>query len=224
MQESLMNRLLVSGISTLAVAAAAALGQNQPVQPVTPQYQYPPAVYQMQGVPQALNLSQQQINSLNQLSGRLQGTYRDRYGKLSSVAEADRNTRLRELNQQYQADWMTGARDIFHPPQLSRYQQLQLQQGGFNSLTNADVQRQLRLTGDQQRRLQDAANWSAQQLRDISSLGATDRDKAMRLYQDYQRQYQDRLNQLLTPEQQRTWNAMIGQPYTFQPNFGSPRR
>lgn len=219
-----MSRVFALGLSVLTLGAAAALAQNQRTQAPAQPYTYPPAVYQMQGVPQALNLSQQQINSLNQLSTRIQNSYRDRYGKLSGVPEAERAARLRELNQQYQADWMTGARDVFNQQQLSRYQQLQLQQGGFNSLSNADLQRQLNLTAEQQRRVQDAANWSAQQMRDINSLGATDRDKAMLLYQDYQKQYQQRFNQILTPEQQRTWKGMIGEPYSFQPDFGSPRR
>jgi hypothetical protein len=202
----------------------------QPVpQPARPQTQpaqtnfFPQPLYQMNNVTKSLNLTQDQINGLNKLTDRTQALYNAKYNALNSLNDAERFTRLQELNRQYTRDWNKGARDIFNDNQRSRFQQFNYQYGGFNALFDPAVQKQLDLTPNQIKDLRAQADWSNKQLQEISRVGATDPAKGRHLYRDYWKQRQERFNKFLTPEQQRIWSELIGEPFAFQPTFAQTR-
>ncbi len=196
----------------------------QPVQPVAPQTNpFPAPIYQMNGVNKSLNLTDKQIEQLNKVTNQTQEHYRPNYEKLGNLTEAERWAKTQELHREYNTDWTKGARGVLDDNQLSRYQQLQWQYGGFNSLYEPDVQKQLHLTDEQLRSLRAQIDWNNQQMQDINTLGATDREKAMQAYGDYRKQHDERWNKYLTPEQQKTWTKMTGEAYQFQPAF-PPRK
>jgi len=202
------------------VLTTSTFAQNaQPLPRNTQPNPYPPPLYQMNDVSKSLNLTPEQTTRLNTLTDQIQTQYRDKYTGLNSLNEADRAARAQELNRQYANDWNKGARGIFNENQLNRYQQLNNQYGGFNTLYDPEVQKRLNLTQDQITNLREQANWNNQQWQEINRLGATDPTKATQMYKDYWTQRQERFNKYLTPQQQRTWNEMIGEPYTFQPTF-----
>ncbi len=117
----------------------------------------------------------------------------------------------------------TRAREVFNDTQRARYQQYNYQYGGFGTLYDPDVQKQLNLTAEQQKNLRAQWDWSNQELADINRTGATDATKGTQMYRDYWTARQERLNKFLTPEQQKAWGTMVGDPYTFQPTF-TPQR
>ncbi|VTS00635.1 unnamed protein product [Gemmata massiliana] len=205
----------------------AALSAQPPARPgaapVTPAYTYPAPLYRMNDVGKSLNLTAEQVANLNKLTDATQARYRDDYAKLGALNDTERFTRTQELNQKYYADWNKGARDVFNDTQRARYQQVNYQYGGFNTFYDPDVQKQLNLTAEQQRNLRTQYDWSNQQLAEINRAGAADATKGARMYRDYWTARQERINKYLTTEQQKAWNQMIGDPYTFQPDF-TPRR
>ncbi|MDY3562246.1 hypothetical protein R5W23_003708 [Gemmata sp. JC673] len=213
--------VLAGGFSLTSVLHA------QPAQPgkapVAPAYNYPAPLYRMPDVGKSLNLTPEQVTNLNKLTDATQARYRDDYAKLGTLNDAERFARTQELNQKYYADWNKGARDVFNDTQRSRYQQMNYQYGGFGTLYDPEVQRQLNLTAEQQRNLRAQYDWSNQQLGDIHRVGATDATKGAQMYRDYWTARQDRFNKYLTAEQQKTWNQMVGDPYSFRPNF-TPQR
>jgi len=219
-----LRQVLVLGL-VLAVAAVIQ-AQNTTTQPRPAQTTnlYPTPLYQMNDVSKTLNLNEKQITQLNDLNTRIQTKYSKDYEKLSTLPEKDRFTQTQDLNRRYMTDWSAGAKDVFNADQMTRYQQLQYQYGGFNSLYDPAVQKRLNLTEEQVRNLNDSATWSAQQMADINRMGATDREKATQAYRDYQKAYSERWNRYLTPEQQRTWREIAGEPYTFQPYFPTTPR
>lgn len=217
-----MRVLCVLGSAAVCAFSVVALAQ-QVVQPAQPS-PYPQPLYRMPDVGKSLNLTDDQVKQLNALTDKVQGTYANQYEKLGTVPEADRFARRYELERKYMNDWTTGAREVFKDNQLNRYRQLQYQYGGFGTLTDPEVQKRLALTEEQRKALRDSVDWSAQQMNDIYRQGASDRQRAAQLYQEYQKQYQGRFNKYLTPEQQKTWRDMTGEPYTFQPVYPVPQR
>jgi hypothetical protein len=113
---------------------------------------------------------------------------------------------------------------VFNENQAKRYQKLQYQYGGFNSLMDPAVQQQMKLTDQQRKALGDAQLWSSQQMENIQQQGAGDNQAALKLYREYQGQHQERFNKILTPEQQQTWQQMTGERYNFQPSFAPPAK
>jgi hypothetical protein len=218
----------VLGLAAAAVLAGAAHAQ-QPASPAQAQPQaqppkgqlnyYPPALYRMDDVGKTLKLNQDQINRLNAVTEKVQAQYRAQYQKINPVNDAESLLRLQELSRQYHGDWNKAAAEVFDNEQRARYQQLYLQYGGFNSLYDPEVQRRLNLTPEQLKNLREPADWSHLQMQAISSTGTTDPAKSVQMYNEYWKQRQERFNKFLTPEQQRVWREMTGEPYTFRPAF-----
>lgn len=204
--------------------ASVSAQQNPPARvPATQTSTFPTPLYRMNDVGKSLNLTPQQVTNLNKLTETTQGQYRDDYGKLGTLNDVDRFTRMQELNQKYSTDWNTGARDVFDDTQRARYQQLNYQYGGFNSFYDPSVQKELSLTAEQQKNLRTQWDWSNQQLAEINRVGALDATKGTQMFRDYWTTRQERLNGFLTDEQKRAWVRMVGEPYTFQPSFVPPR-
>ena len=179
-------------------------------------------LYRMNGVGKSLNLTQDQINGLNKLTDQTQAQYRDSYSKLNTLNGADRAARAQELNQQYYGEWNQGCQNILNDNQRLRYQQLNYQYGGFNALTDPDVQKRLNLTPAQ---VKDFAEQRLEQravARDQPP-GSDQSDQGRANVQHYWKQRQERFDKFLTPEQQKAWRNMTGEPYTFQSNVTPSR-
>lgn len=210
---------LLSSLALTAAVAATAVAQPNPASPVPVPNPYPTPLYRTGDVARTLNLNQNQINRLNSLTEQTQAQYRSDYTKAAGLAEADRMVRMAELNRQYSAAWGKGAADVFNDTQAARYRQLNYQYGGFHALYDPDVQKRLNLTPDQVRNLREQADWSNRQWQEVNRAGVADVNRSTQLYKDYWNQRQERFNRYLTPEQQRAWATMVGDPYTFPPNF-----
>src|SRR5437764_387905 len=73
------------------------------------------------------------------------------------------------------------ARNVFTADQIARYQQLQFQFGGFNSLNDPVAQKALNLTDAQVAQLKQDIAWAAQQQAAIQQAALTDRTRALEL-------------------------------------------
>ena len=219
----LRTLLALAGSLAFLATAAAQAPTTQPAQPPRPQQgQFPTPLYRMNDVSKSLNLSQNQLSQLNDMTGKVQSQFQRDFQRLNSLPERDQAAQRQQLLQQYGAAWTKSARDIINEQQLNRYNQLNLQYQGFDALLNDPmVQNRLNINADQQKQLRDSATWSQQQLQDINRRAASDRDAATRLYQDYWKDRQSRFNKILNDQQMRTWQQLTGNSYNFQPNFPS---
>src|SRR5262249_9345033 len=113
----------------------------------------------------------------------------------------------------YNTTWANAARDILNDRQMGRYNQLQYQYNSFNTFTDPDMATRFKLTDQQRAQLREGIDWSNQQMQGITDKARTDPQAASQLYNQYLKDRQARFNKWLTPEQQQTWNQMIGDPY-----------
>jgi hypothetical protein len=157
------KHLLALGLGVALTSGAPAQVAPPPgtVQPgaaqVQPSFTIPAPLYRQSDIGQALNLTPDQINRLNQVTAQTEAQYRDRYGAIGTMREAERLTRYRDLTQEYLADWNRNAQGVFNDAQRARYQQLSYQYGGFDALYAPDVQRRLSLTPAQIQALNEQA-------------------------------------------------------------------
>jgi hypothetical protein len=181
----------------------------------------PPPLFRMDDVSRALTLNDRQLTQLNTMTQRLQQQYQAQYDRISSLPVNQQSNRLMELNREYANTWLGGAKDFMNPNQLSRYQQLQIQYGGFSSFNDPAIQKGLNLTDAQLKQLNDALTWSNTQTQDIMKLAQTDPARARAAYVDFNSAYQQHLVDILTAAQQRQWSQMTGDPFPFPPPFGT---
>jgi hypothetical protein len=186
-------------------------------------YTTPPAIHQMNEVSRSLTLNDDQMIRLNELLGNLQGSYREYYTAAGKLPDAERASRLDELNRKYTDEWMRGAKTVLNESQMTRYRQLHWQYSGFNSFSDPDMQKRLNLTDEQRKTLRDNRTWSDQQIREINRVGASDPERADKLHRDYQKAYQAKIDKFLTPEQLRTWRNVTGEHFEF-PRTPTPSR
>jgi hypothetical protein len=200
----------------LATGVSAQVTGKVQVQPASP---YPPVVYHQNDVSATIKLSPDQINRLNKVTEQIQTQHFDNFNKLNKINEADRFAHAQQLYWQYHRDWNKAAQDIFAPDQWTRYQQLQYQHAGFGTFYEPEVQKRLNLTKAQMKNVDEYARWNDQMQQNINKVGALDPKQAAEMHKSYRQQYQEHFNKLLTPEQQKMWSELTGQPYTFQPTF-----
>jgi hypothetical protein len=219
-------RLTTALVLACGLSAVTSISAQDPMRPqkiVPVPTTAPTPLYRMDDVNKSLKLTPEQVTRLNKLTEQTQAQYRDDYTKLGTLNDADRFTRMHELNRQYHATWNKGAGDIFNDTQRARYQQYNYQYGGFSSLYDPDVQKRLNLTDAQLKDLRAHYDWNNQQWQELNRIGANDATKGSEMYRDYWKARQERFNKFLTPAQQKSWNELVGDPYTFQPNF-TPQR
>jgi hypothetical protein len=172
-------------------------------------------------VRQQLNLNDNQFNTLNR-------AYQDAYGRYSqgvnglnnSLTAQQRQAQMQQFATRFDSDFNRSLDNTFNDPsQRSRYNQLRLQSMGANAFNDPAIQGQLNLTPQQQTQLrQMAAQWRTQmgQFGDGTNIDPNQ-------WNQMSSQYWDQLNSVLTPQQQQTWQQLVGQRFNFSPNayFGS---
>jgi DNA repair exonuclease SbcCD ATPase subunit len=179
-------------------------------------------VFQQTGVPKDMGISPRQQSQIDAMMQQLQAKYQAQYDRLNGLPAAERADRLAQLNREYSVAWLDGATRIFSGPQLTRYQQLQLQYGSFASLMDPVPQKALGLTDAQMNQLRQEVAWSTEQQAAIQKAAIADQARALQMFNDYNTAAQKRFDQLLNANQRQMWTQMIGSPFAFQPSFAPP--
>jgi len=198
--------------------------QPAPTSPATggkapPTVVFPTDLFRMNDVSKSINLTDRQLSQLNLITERLQTRYREQFDHFAGLPARERADRTLQLNRDYTNAWISGASDVLNAQQLTRYQQLQTQFGGFFAMTDPVAQKALSLTDTQLARLRDDVTWSDQKLAAIRQQAAVDQARALQMFNTFNEASQLRLRQLLTVEQQRAWAQLTGDPFVFPPPF-----
>jgi hypothetical protein len=210
--------LLGLALAVILTATAAAQPPIAPPPPHEPVALPAGSLYRNDTISKVLNLTPLQLERLNKVSDPILSKFADDVNKLGPALTAgERAARVAQLQQLAANEWNRSARDVFNEQQYARYQQLQWQHGGFNTLTDPDLQRRFNLSDAQRRQLEESIVWSRDQLAEIRRLPPAERDRALRQYRDYRAAYQERFGRFLTPEQLRTWREMTGDPFFCPP-------
>src|SRR5262249_15197922 len=194
--------------------------QQQQQQPQSP---FGTPLHQNPDIRKSLNLTDQQIQRLNEANQRWQTQIQDELGRVEKLDERQRTARMQELQQNYWTDPMKSAATILSEPQATRYRQLGLQSRGLEAFSDPDVQKGLSLNDDQRQQLQAASARYTQMMRDIDLAAKTDRNDAVKMWDEAQRIRHDQVQSILDGSQRRPWAGMIGEPYEFRPDY-LPRR
>ncbi len=174
------------------------------------------------GVRQQLNMNANQYGTLSRTYQTAYSRYNRALNNLNpNLTEQQRMARIQQLQAAFNQQVSGTVNNTFNNPQmLERYNQLNRQYMGFNAFNNPTVQQQLNLSPQQLQQIRSLANSWRQQLQQFrqgagNNLTNVDRNQWNELWM----QYQNRLNSILTPQQQQTWMQQIGRPYTFSPSL-----
>ncbi len=105
---------------------------------------------------------------------------------------------------------------ILNADQMKRYGQLRLQRQGMTALAEKEVADELTLTADQRTKVQEIMQQQAVEMRSLFQGGGGGDREANRAKMEEMRKATDtKLAALLTDDQKKKWQEMVGAPFTF---------
>jgi len=135
-----------------------------------------------------------------------------------NLTDAQRRQQIQALENQFYNEFGKSSNQIITEPSAQqRFQQLNLQYRGWGAFADPTVQKRLNLTPEQQQRFSALQlDWSNRMIQ-LNNQFQTDQTGTTRNFNNMRSQFTDRLNNILTPDQQRTWQQISGTPYVFPP-------
>jgi len=170
-------------------------------------------------VRQQLNLNDNQFTGLNKAYQQAYNTYQQGVNGLDkTLNDTQRQQRMNELQGNFYKDLTNSTNTVLtDPKQRERYNQLYWQYQGYGAFTNPMIAEMLKLTPEQRDRFrQMQQDWSTQMSK-LGPLYQTDKQQAITQFSKLQGQNTDRINSVLTPEQQKMWQQLAGNSYNFPP-------
>jgi hypothetical protein len=163
-----------------------------------------------------LHLSEEQKNQVNELGKGSFGKLGP-FGEFHQLGPRERGKKFQEMTRTIEQ----GLESILTADQSARFKQILLQQRGLQAMTDREVAKKLHLTASQKEKIRTIQNDAWKRMPKPPGLGGPPpRDKGKP--GDFWKATNDRLLGVLTPTQQKRWDAMVGKPFhtTFRPGFG----
>src|SRR5262249_37630555 len=133
--------------------------------------------------------------------------HKDDLAKLRDLSNEERQKLLRTVGEESQK----AIAGVLDEKQMKRFKQIGWQASGANALNDPDVQKTLKLSDEQKKKLQDIIADSTRKMREAFQ-GGGGREKI----QEIRKETQDKANGVLTDEQKKSWKEMQGAPFEFQ--------
>jgi hypothetical protein len=176
------------------------------------------------GVQQELKLDNEQVEKAKAAVDKVREKHSADRAKLQDVSQEERREKSRAINQAVSEETMTALADVLKPEQIKRFKQIELQRRGAEAFTGPEVQKALKLTGDQKEKIKTIAADGAQETRELfQSAGNQGQGGANRGGEEMQKKMAtlrkatvEKVSAVLNDDQKQTWKGMIGQPFEVQ--------
>jgi Spy/CpxP family protein refolding chaperone len=172
----------------------------------------PGGMLQNESVQKELKVTDEQKTKLKDAVEKVLEKHRDDFAKLREMSREDRQKLTRTVSEEMHK--AVGA--ILDAKQMKRWKQIQWQVTGPRALNEQEVQKELKLSDEQKKKLATIFEDSDKKLQEAFQGGAGAREK----FQEIRKETQEKSDSVLTDEQKKTWKEMKGEPFEFQ----RPRR
>jgi hypothetical protein len=170
-------------------------------------------------VQEELKLSEDQIKEITAFNQKQAEARRG----LRDLDQEERQKKTREMVQEAQK---TMAK-ILKPEQSKRLQQISLQVSmqytGGRALTTAQVAKELTITDEQKKKLQEIQQETTEKIRDLRQ-GGGDPQEVIKKVQELNKACSAKCMKVLNDEQKTKWKEMTGEPFKGEIRFGPQRR
>jgi len=162
-----------------------------------------------------LKLSDEQVERMNQVHNQYWERYHEQVNKLApDLTPIERWKQMHQLHNGYYNNFNQNTEDVLTDAAVrNRYNQLQWQYRGYGAFNDPLLQEKLNLTEQQRRDLGQANREWNQKMSKWKEDYATDQERVIKQFNSGRGDYTERLKSVLTPAQQRSWEAVTGTPY-----------
>ncbi|MBI1913624.1 MAG: hypothetical protein HYS12_02545 [Planctomycetes bacterium] len=160
-----------------------------------------------------LKITKEQKEKIDEASKKIQEKMQKAREEFRDLKQEERQAKFQAL-QKETTEELTKAADLTSE-QKKRFGQIQLQQLRTRAFTNADVQKQLKLTDEQKETIKTALKEGEDKIQEETKGldRRTDGQKIREIRQKVGKATQGKIAASLTSEQKKTWADMVGEPF-----------
>ncbi|MDT7898473.1 MAG: hypothetical protein YPKNTGVA_002322 [Candidatus Fervidibacter sp.] len=163
-------------------------------------------------VQQELKLTDQQRQRLEQLGEQ----WREKMRGLRDLPPEERRQKGEGMRAEVEKQLAT----ILNEQQMKRLKQIALQVEGYAALERPEIADQVGLTKEQRQKIRDILRQAGEKRREAFQQGQGDRQAAFQRMREIRQWVDGEIEKLLTPEQKKKWQELIGEPFKFEGGFG----
>lgn len=168
----------------------------------------PGALLQNEGVQKELKITDDQKTKLKEALEKVRDSHKDDFEKIREMSPEDRQKFMRKVG----AETQKAIAGILDAKQVKRLKQIEWQVGGARVLAAPEVQKGLKLSDDQKKKIAEVLDDSNKKMRELFQGGGGSREK----FQELRKETEEKANNVLTADQKKSWKEMKGQPFEFQ--------
>jgi len=162
------------------------------------------------GVQQELKLTDAQAEKVTRVVEEAFAKARE---KAQDLPDDERREKGRAIFQAANDEVKAAVKDVLKPEQVSRLDQIALQQQGIMAFADPKVQGRLGLNDDQKSKLREISDDADRKMTDLRGGFANDREGTMEKMRAARKESLDKALGVLTDSQKSTWKEMTGEPF-----------
>ncbi len=171
-------------------------------------------------VQQELKLTDEQRQKLQELVEQLREKMRGAGQKLREAPPEERQKQLQAMREEVEKQLAT----VLNERQGKRLKQIALQVEGYAALGRPEVAKQVGLTEEQTLKVRDVLQQAREKGRELFQQRPPDRQAIRQKLQEIRRWVDEQIQPLLTDEQKKKWQELVGEPFKLEQLFGFGRR
>ena len=165
-----------------------------------------------QQVQQELKLTDQQKQQLEQLGEQ----WREKMRGLRDLPPEERRQKVQGMRAEVEKQLS----QILNEQQMKRLKQIALQVEGYAALERPEIADQVGLTKEQRQKIRDILRQAGEKRREAFQQGRSDRQAAFQRMREIRQWVDGEIEKLLTAEQKKKWQELVGAPFKFEGGFG----
>jgi len=204
-----MARLLMRSVTLalfLGLTSIALAQQQQPNQPPTlgPVLSNP-------DVQKELKLTDEQIRKLKEAFGKVGEKYKEDFAKFRTMSQEERVKKMMEFSK----DNNKAMAGILDAKQLKRYRQIDWQIAGIGALGDPILQKELKLSDEQKKKLNDIFLDVEKKMEEMSKNPGASREEFQKKLAAFVKDVESKANAVLTDDQKKSFKELKGPKFEF---------
>jgi galactose-1-phosphate uridylyltransferase len=158
-------------------------------------------------VQKELKLSEEQINKLKDVLGKVMERYKDDFVKFQRMSPEEQQKKMVAFLE----DNNKAIAGVLDAKQWKRFKQIQWQMSGIAALQDRDLQKELKLSDEQKKKLDGIFNEANKKMQEMMKNGERSPEKYQTLFKDVEK----KAHEVLSEEQQKHLKEAKGPPFQF---------
>jgi hypothetical protein len=213
MMRRLCPVLLAVGATTLF--SSSALGQGFPFQE-SGRFNGMAMLIRHEGVQAELKITKEQNLKFKDRVEKIRASRQADFEKLEQLEGEQRSLAKRNLSKTIIEEMSKELPKVLKEDQLKRLKEIALQQAGIHAFVEPEVQKTLKITDEQNKKLKALMADTQKEYLVIRQTREVDFEGSKKLDHELQRKTMKKAEALLTPEQLKGWHALRGETFDFE--------